>query len=345
MKMTFRWYGEKDTIPLSCIKQIPNMSGVVTAVYDTPVGEVWSNNSISRLKTLCDNAKLEMQVIESVPVHEDIKTGIGKRDYYIENYCENIRRLAKAGVKCICYNFMPVFDWVRTNLKTENADGSNSLSYSHEELLKLDPKNLSLPGWDESYTKEELNNLLETYKGISREKLFENLVYFLKKIIPICEENDINMAIHADDPPWDLFGLSRIISNEKDLDKLFEAVSSTRNGLTFCTGSFGAGRFNDLPKMAEKYTKQNRVHFVHLRNIKYIGDNSFAESSHPSNCGSLDMYAIVKALVKNGFKGYVRPDHGRNIWGESGKPGYGLYDRALGATYLTGLFEAAEKGE
>ena len=345
MKMTFRWYGEKDSIPLNYIKQIPNMSGIVTAVYDTPVGEVWSEQTINRLKTLCNSNSLEMEVIESVPVHEDIKTGSGKRDYYIENYCENIRLLAKTGVKCICYNFMPVFDWVRTNLKTENADGSNSLSYSHEELLKLDPKNLSLPGWDESYSKEELNNLLETYKSISREKLFENLVYFLKKVISICEENDINMAIHADDPPWDLFGLPRIISNEKDLDKLFEAVPSIRNGLTFCTGSFGAGRFNDLPKMAEKYTKQRRVHFVHLRNIKFIGDSSFAESAHPSKCGSLDMYAIVKALVKNGFKGYVRPDHGRNIWGESGKPGYGLYDRALGATYLTGLFEAAEKGE
>jgi mannonate dehydratase len=343
MKMTFRWYGEKDSIPLKFIKQIPNMSGVVTAVYDTAVGEVWSEKTINRLKSLCDDAMLEMEVIESVPVHEDIKIGRGKRDYYIDNYCENIRRLAAAGVKCICYNFMPVFDWVRTNLKTQNTDGSYSLSYNHQELLKLDPKNLSLPGWDESYTKEELSGLLDTYKDISREKLFENIVYFLNKIIPVCEENDVNMAIHADDPPWDLFGLPRIISNERDLDKLFEAVPSKRNGLTLCTGSFGAGKFNNLVNMAEKYSKQGRVHFVHLRNIRHTGESSFAESAHPSVCGSLDMYAIVKALVSGGFNGYVRPDHGRYIWGEEGKPGYGLYDRALGAAYLTGLFEAAEK--
>lgn len=343
MKMTFRWYGENDSIPLSYIKQIPMMTGVVTAVYDTPVGEKWSAKSVNRLKELCQNANLEMEVIESVPVHEEIKLGGAKRDYYIENYSENIRVLASAGVKCICYNFMPVFDWVRTNLKDVNADGSNSLSYSHEDILKLDPKNLSLPGWDESYSKEQLSGLLDSYKSVSREKLFENLVYFLNKIIPVCEQCDVDMAIHPDDPPWDIFGLPRIISSEKDLDKLFAAVPSTRNGLTLCTGSFGAGRFNDLVHMAKKYSAQGRVHFVHLRNIKFSGDYDFAETAHPSSCGSLDMFAIVNALVCGGFKGYVRPDHGRNIWSESGKPGYGLYDRALGATYITGLFEACEK--
>ncbi len=343
MKMTFRWYGEKDSIPLGFIRQIPKVSGVVTAVYDVSAGERWSENSVSRLKELCDASGLGMEVIESVPVHEDIKTGQGKRDYYIDNYCANISMLAKYGVKCICYNFMPVFDWVRTELKTPNSDGSTSLSYDHGSILGLDPQNLSLPGWDESYTKKQLTGLLEIYKGISREKLFENLVYFLERIIPVSEECGVNMAIHADDPPWDIFGLPRIISSEGDLDKLFESVPSQRNGLTLCSGSFGAGKFNDLARMAEKYSKQGRVHFAHLRNILYTGEKSFAECAHPSGCGSLDMYAIVKALVRGGFKGYVRPDHGRNIWGEDGKPGYGLYDRALGAAYLTGLFEAAEK--
>ena len=341
MKMTFRWYGEKDSIPLEYIKQIPNMSGMVTAVYDTPVGEGWGEEKISRLKYLCDKAGLEMEVIESVPVHEDIKLGKPTRDKLIENYAQTIRNLGKAGVKCICYNFMPVFDWLRTNLKTVAEDGSNSLSYNHEELLKLDPKNLHLPGWDESYTTEELNGLLEEYKHISHEQLFENLVYFLKSIMPACDETGINMAIHPDDPPWDMFGLPRIITGADSYDKMIQAVPNEHNGFTFCTGSLGAGRDNDLPYMAKKYAK--RIYFAHIRQLKYTGEKDFAEAGHLTSAGNLDIYAIVKALAENGFEGYVRPDHGRNIWGEDGKPGYGLYDRALGACYLSGLFEALEK--
>ena len=344
MKLTFRWYGEKDCIPLAYLRQIPNMSGVVTAVYDVPVGEVWSQESIDRLKVLSNEAGLAMEVIESIPVHEDIKMGKPTRDRYIENYCENIRRVAKAGVKCVCYNFMPVFDWLRTDMYHKNADGSTSLSYSYEDFLKVDPNNLHLPGWDESYSQDELQGLLKEYKSISHDDLFNNLVYFLERVIPVCEECDVNMAIHPDDPPWDIFGLPRIISNENDLDKMFAAVPSTRNGLTLCTGSFGAGRTNDLIHMAEKYTKQGRVHFAHLRNVKWTDDHdSFCEVGHYSCDGSLDMARIVETFVKNGFDGYVRPDHGRNIFGEDAKPGYGLYDRALGATYFNGLWEAIEK--
>lgn len=344
MKLTFRWFGEKDSISLKYISQIPNMSGVVTAVYSSPVGEVWQEKDILKLKELCDAGNLEMEVIESIPVHEDIKLGTGKRDYYIQNYCQNIKNVAKYGVKCICYNFMPVFDWLRTSLKHENKDGSNSLAYLYSDFKNIDPNNLHLPGWDESYSSTELADLLNKYKEISHEKLFENLVYFLNKIIPVCEECGVNMAIHPDDPPWDIFGLPRIISSEKDLDRLFTAVPSTCNGLTLCSGSFGAGKNNDLIEFAEKYTKQGRIHFVHLRNILYLdNDNSFCECAHLSKCGSLDMYGIVKALVDNGFDGYVRPDHGRNIFGEDGKPGYGLFDRALGAAYINGLFEACEK--
>ena len=344
MKLTFRWFGKKDSIPLQYIREIPNMSGVVSAVYDVPVGEVWPIESLKELKELANNNGLEFEVVESIPVSEDIKLGKPNRDHLIDVYCENIRRVASIGVKCVCYNFMPVFDWLRTNMKHVNEDGSNSLSYSYEEFLQVDPNNLHLPGWDESYSKDELQNLLKEYKKISHAKLFQNLVYFLNKVVPVCEECNVNMAIHPDDPPWDVFNLPRIISNQKDLDKLFKAVPSTRNGLTLCTGSFGAGRENDLIKFARKYTKQGRVHFVHLRNVKWVGENnSFYESGHYSNCGSLDMARIVEELVKNGFKGYVRPDHGRNIFGENGKPGYGLYDRALGATYINGLFEAYEK--
>ena len=342
MKMTFRWYGEKDSIPLSYIRQIPGMSGVVTAVYDVPVGEVWEMDKILRLKSLCDEKGLEMEVIESVPVHEDIKLGLPTRDRYIANYATTIRNLGKAGVKCICYNFMPVFDWLRTNLHTEAEDGSNALSYNHEELMGLDPHNLHLPGWDESYTPEELNSLLDAYSGMSHEQLFENLVYFLKGIMPACDETGINMAIHPDDPPWDMFGLPRIITGMDSYDKLFAAVPNAHNGITLCTGSLGAGRDNDMVAMASKLAA--RSYFVHLRQITHSGALDFCESGHLTSMGSLDMYGIVKALVEAGFDGYVRPDHGRNIWGEDGKPGYGLYDRALGATYLYGLFEAIEKG-
>ncbi len=343
MKMTFRWYGESDSIPLSYIGQIPGMTGVVTAVYDIPVGEVWPLDRILALKAKCDEVGLQMEVIESVPVHEDIKLGRPTRDRYIQNYATTIDNLGRAGVKCICYNFMPVFDWLRTNLHTEAADGSNSLSYNHEELTRLDPHDLHLPGWDESYTPAELETLLAAYSGMTHETLFDNLVYFLNGIMPACDRTGINMAIHPDDPPWDMFGLPRIISSEADYDRMFAAVPSKRNGMTLCTGSLGAGRKNDLIAMAAKYAKAGRIPFAHIRQIRYEGEMDFAESGHLTEAGSLDIYGIVRALAANGFTGYVRPDHGRNIWGEDGKPGYGLYDRALGATYLYGLFEAVEK--
>lgn len=236
---------------------------------------------------------------------------------------------------------MPVFDWFRTNLCYKQEDGSICLSYSEEDFNKLDKHNLRLPGWDESYTSEQLNGLLKEYEGVTHEKLFENLVYFLNGIMPACDETGINMAIHPDDPPWDIFGLPRIIGKEEDYERLFAAVPNPHNGITFCTGSLGAGRFNDLPKMAGKYAK--RIYFAHLRQLKFVNETDFYENGHRTADGNVDIYAVVKAMVKNGFKGYVRPDHGRNIWGEDGKPGYGLYDRALGAAYLNGLFEGVEK--
>ncbi len=341
MKMTFRWYGEGDSIPLSYIRQIPAVEGVVTAVYDVPVGEVWSMAKIGRLKSLCQAEHLTFEVIESVPVHEDIKLGRPTRDRLIANYAETVRNLGKAGVKCICYNFMPVFDWLRTNLHTVAPDGSNSLSYNHEELMRLDPHDLRLPGWDESYTPAELRGLLDAYSGMTHDALFENLVYFLRGIMPACVESGVNMAIHPDDPPWDMFGLPRIITGMESYRRLFAAVPERQNGITFCTGSLGAGRENRLVAMAGELAP--RIHFAHLRQITLTGELDFCESGHMTEKGSLDMYGIVKALVENGFDGYVRPDHGRNIWGEDGKPGYGLYDRALGAMYLAGLFEAVEK--
>ena len=343
MKMTFRWYGDKDPVTLEKIRQIPKMTGIVSAVYDVAPGGVWSYESIQVLKEKAQANGLEFEVVESVPVPEEIKLGSEKAPELIKNYCENVRRLGAAGVKCICYNFMPVFDWLRSELAHPQEDGANALAYDEATVLAMNPltSELSLPGWDESYTKEELKALLKRYETIDEEKLWENLTAFLQKVIPVAEESGVKMAIHPDDPPWGLFGLPRIITTEANLERFLKIVDSPANGLTFCTGSLGASADNDLVSMAGKFAK--RIHFAHLRNILRTGDRKFEEVGHPTECGSIDLYNIVKNLVENGFDGYVRPDHGRMIWGETGRYGYGLYDRALGAAYLNGLFEAVTK--
>ena len=202
---------------------------------------------------------------------------------------------------------------------------------------------LSLPGWDSSYTKDQLAEIFEKYKSVDEEILFNNLEYFLKEIIPVAEECDVLMAIHPDDPPYPIFGLPRIITNEKNIDRFLKLVDSKNNGLTFCTGSLGSAHFNHIVAMVDKYSAMGRIHFMHIRNVKLLEDGSFEETAHYSPCGSLDLVEIVKVLHKNNFDGYVRPDHGRMIWGETGRPGYGLYDRALGAMYLTGIWETLEK--
>lgn len=345
MKLSFRWYGEDDPVKIEYIKQIPTMDSIVTAIYDVPVGEVWSIESINKLKMRVEKAGLKFDVIESVPVHEDIKLGLPSRDKYIENYKQNIINLGKAGVKVICYNFMPVFDWTRSQLDKVLEDGSTALVYYKEQVDKMDPLKgeLSLPGWDSSYTKEGLNDLFNQYSKVNEEGLWSNLEYFLKEIIPVAEANDVKMAIHPDDPPWPIFGLPRIITTEENLDRFLKLVDSKYNGLTFCTGSLGSGTFNDIVRMIDKYSSQGRIHFMHVRNIKILEDGSFEESAHYSSYGSLDIVEIMKALHKNNFDGYLRPDHGRMIWGETGRPGYGLYDRALGAMYIAGIWETLDK--
>ncbi len=345
MKLSFRWYGQDDPVTLGYIRQIPNMRSIVTAVYDVPVGEVWSRESIAALKTEVEANGLIFDVVESVPVHEDIKLGRPTRDRLIANYQENIRRLGEAGVKCICYNFMPVFDWTRTQLDKPLADGSTALVYYKDQLEKMDPLTgeLSLPGWDASYKKEDLRALFEAYDRLNEEDLWENLRYFLEAVIPVAEESGVNMAIHPDDPPWNIFGLPRIITCEANLDRFLKLVDSPANGLTLCIGSLGCAASNDIYRMIDKYAAQGRIHFMHVRNVKILPDGGFEESAHFSACGSLDIVRILDILHRHRFNGYLRPDHGRMIWGETGRPGYGLYDRALGASYINGIWETLDK--
>ncbi|MBQ1264925.1 MAG: mannonate dehydratase [Oscillospiraceae bacterium] len=343
MKLSFRWYGKDDPVTLEQIRQIPTMHSIVSAVYDVKPGGVWSEESIAELRKQAEENGLAFEVVESVPVPEQIKLGTAEAPQLIENYCENVRRLGKAGVKCICYNFMPVFDWLRSELEHQHPDGSNALAYDEQTVLSMDPLkgDLALPGWDASYETEELKSLLLQYAELGEDGLWKNLETFLKKVIPVAKEAGVMMAIHPDDPPWGMFGLPRVITNKENLQRFLDIVPERNNGLTFCTGSLGANPDNDLIDMAATFC--DRIHFVHLRNIKYTGERKFEEVGHATSCGSIDMYGIAKALVDNGFDGYVRPDHGRMIWGEKGRYGYGLFDRALGATYLAGLFEALEK--
>jgi mannonate dehydratase len=342
--MSFRWFGDTDPVSLQYIRQIPGMHGIVSAVYDVPVGETWPVEKIKALKAKVEANGLALDVIESVPVHEDIKLGKPSRDRLIANYQQTIRNLGASGIKCICYNFMPVFDWTRTSLAKVLPDGSTTLTFSTKEVDEIDvAKGISLPGWDTSYKAGELKALLDEYAQVDSEKLWQHLDYFLKAIIPVAEESGIRMAIHPDDPPRPIFGLPRIVKDRNDLARLLKIVDSPANGLTLCSGSLGAGPQNNVEALVREFGGLGRIHFAHLRNVKVNAAGDFEETAHKSDCGSLDMAAIVKAYHDVGFEGYARPDHGRMIWGETGKPGYGLYDRALGAVYLNGLWEAVQK--
>ncbi len=344
MKMTFCWYGDFDPVSLEYIRQIPGMYGIVSAIYDVPVGEVWPIEKLQALRQRIEGAGLAFEVVESIPVHEDIKLGKPTRDRLIANFQQSIRNCAAVGVKVICYNFMPVFDWTRTEMAKVLPDGSTTLAFDAEQVATIDPeKGISLPGWDASYKPEELKALLVEYKAIYEEALWEHLEYFLKAIIPVAEQAGVKMAMHPDDPPRPIFGLPRIVKNRDDLARLLKIVDSPANGLTLCSGSLGADLGNNIESLVREFGGMGRIHFGHLRNVKVEADGSFYEATHRSSDGSLDMAAIVKAYHDTGYTGYWRPDHGRMIWGETGKPGYGLYDRALGAMYLIGLWEAVDK--
>jgi len=355
--MTFRWFGAKsDPVTLEQIRQIPGMTGLMGFLDYKAAGEVWEKEEIKEYIGPIHDAGLLCEVIESVNVHEDIKMGINRRDEYIENYKITIRNLASFGVKVIVYNFMPVLDWLRTDLNFLNADdGSESMFYDEAELGDLSPlelvkktadgsKGFSMPGWEPERLLELEATLLH-YKGITADKLRENYKYFLDAIIPVCEECNVTMACHPDDPAWPIFGLPRIAHSFADFEKIIGLHNSKRHALCICSGSLGTNLENDIPAIIRHFGAMGRVPCLHIRNLKHMGYRRFRESSHLSSDGDLDLFEIVKAMYDVCPDAYVRPDHGRMIWGETGRPGYGLYDRALGAAYLNGLYEACEKLE
>lgn len=341
MQMTFRWFGAGDPVSLQHVRQIPGVTGVVSALYDVPVGESWPREKIERLAADIDAEGLELAVIESIPVHEDIKLGRPNRDRLVDQYAESVRSMGEAGVHVLCYNFMPVFDWLRTDLDMRLPDGSSALAYDDAQLARIDLSKGTgdLPGWATAYDTATLSGLLDAFSRVSEEQLWDNLAWFLERVVPVAESAGVRMAIHPDDPPWSIFGLPRIITSAAALDRFVGLVDSPANGVTFCTGSLGASAGNDLTAMARRLGRMKRIHFAHCRNVKRTGPRAFHEVAHPSRNGDVDMLGVLRALKETGFDGPMRPDHGRMIWDEHGRPGYGLYDRALGATYLQGLWE------
>lgn len=350
MQMTFRWYGEgNDSVTLDQIKQIPGVDGIVWALHDKMPGEIWEKEEIAAVKKQLDEYGFNLDVVESVNVHDDIKTAGPDQDKYIENYIQTIRNLKEFGVKVICYNFMPVFDWTRTDLFHPVGDGSTALFYEKEKIID-DPEEMAqyilkncegytMPGW-EPERMSKLKELFDMYKDVTKEKLWENLRYFLEALMPVCHECDIKMAIHPDDPPWDIFGLPRLIVDEESVDYFCKLVDDPYNCLTLCSGSLGSNPKNNVADIVRKHC--DRIAFAHVRNVKHFDNGDFSEASHRDCDGDIGVIDIMKAYHEGGFDGYMRPDHGRHIWGEKCRPGYGLYDRALGVMYLLGCWDMLE---
>lgn len=354
MQMTLRWYGSKfDTVTLKQIRQIPGVTGVITTLYDTQPGEVWSRERIRAMKEEVKAAGLEVAGIESVNIHDAIKTGSGSREQYIANYIETLENLGKENLHLVCYNFMPVFDWTRTDLFHPVGDGSTALFYETSKIHD-DPKEmadyilnnlhgLTFPGW-EPERMAKLDELFEAYKPVTKEKLWENLKYFLEALMPVCHECDIKMAIHMDDPPWDIFGLPRLLVDAESVDYFLSLVDDPYNCLTLCSGSLNANPKNNVADIVRKHC--DRIAFAHIRNIKHFPNGDFSEASHRDCDGETGILEIIKAYHDCGYTGYIRPDHGRHLWDEGPgnvRPGYGLYDRALGIMYMWGIWDMLDK--
>ncbi len=353
MRMTMRWYGSKyDTVTLNQIRQTGYVKGIITTLYNKMPDQLWTFEEIKALKDEVEAESLTLDGIESVNVSDAIKTAGKDRDKDIETYIKTLENLGKNDIHMVCYNFMPVFDWTRTELARKRPDGSTVMAYNQKAVDAIDPERMFesisgdmngtvMPGW-EPERMARVKELFQEYKDVDQEKLFANLKYFLEAIMPVCDKYDINMAIHPDDPAWSVFGLPRIITTLPNLQKMMKMVDNPHNGVTLCSGSYGTNPDNDIP--ATIRALKGRIHFAHVRNLRFNdGKNDFEEAAHLSSDGSFDMYEIVKALYETGFTGPIRPDHGRALWGEKAMPGYGLYDRALGAAYICGLWEAVQK--
>lgn len=378
MQETFRWFGVNDSVKLSYIKQA-GATGVVTALHHVANGEVWEVEEILKVKNLIESHGMEWSFIESIPIHENIKLRKGDYLQRIENYKQSLRNVAACGIKNVCYNFMPVLDWTRTELFWKLPDGSTALRFDKVDMAVFERFIMEREGVEDSYTPEILEkakvrfsrmtseekkalednvlkglpgtvddltipvfkDMIAQYENVSHADLKANLSYFLNQVIPVCEEHGIVMAIHPDDPPMDIMGLPRIIKSEKDLEDLVGFIDSPSNGITFCTGSLGANPDNDLPKMVRKFA--DRIHFLHLRNVRREADGSFYEDNHLD--GSTDMYEVVKAVLEiekqRNVQLPMRPDHGHQMLHDlepnSAYPGYTSIGRLRGLAELRGL--------
>ena len=385
MEKTWRWFGKKDKITLPMLRQI-GVEGIVTALHDVPNGEIWTVEAINDLKSYIESYGLRWSVVESLPVCEAIKYAGAEREQLIENYKVSLANLGKCGIKTVCYNFMPVIDWIRTDLQHPWPDGTSSLYYDRIRFAYFDIRILEREGAEKDYTEEELQKvaeldkviteaekdalidtiivktqgfvngnikegdknpvsifkrLLTLYKDIDRDALRENMRYFLSAIMPVCEEYGVNMCVHPDDPPFQVLGLPRIVTNESDIEWFLNAVDNPHNGLTFCAGSLSAGEHNDTRELAKKFAK--RSHFVHLRSTAAMQGGNFIESSHLTGRGHL--IDLIRIFENENPGLPMRVDHGRMMLGDEDKgynPGYSFHGRMLALAQVEGMMAVVD---